>query len=122
MDVARALTFILTEPTAHIGQVYNLTGYESADLHHYARAFSAALGRPIRYRNVPVDAWADQLRQFGVPAHLLSHLTVMAELHAQGRYDRLTGDLFKLTGQPATSMYEFVQQHATEFTRSEGLA
>jgi hypothetical protein len=35
----------------------------------------------------------------------------------QGRYDRMTDDLFKLTGQKPISMYDFVKLHAAEFTR-----
>jgi uncharacterized protein YbjT (DUF2867 family) len=116
VDVARAVSVILDDPAPHIGQVYNLTGFESADLDHYARVFSEALGRTIRYRNVPLSAWTETLRGFGVPAHLLNHLAVMAELHVQGRYDRMTDDLFKLTGKTPTSAYEFVKFHAAEFT------
>jgi uncharacterized protein YbjT (DUF2867 family) len=48
VDVARAVSVILDDPVPHIGHVYNLTGFESADLDHYARIFSEALGRPIR--------------------------------------------------------------------------
>ncbi|MBD1997914.1 SDR family NAD(P)-dependent oxidoreductase [Leptolyngbya sp. FACHB-541] len=119
VDVARAVAEILDDPAPHIGQVYNLTGFESADLNHYAQVFSEALGRTIRYRNVPLSGWVDTLREFGVPAHLVNHLAVMAELHAQGRYDRLTDDLFKLTGKTPTSLYDFVKLHAAEFTRSQ---
>ncbi|MBD1865255.1 MULTISPECIES: NmrA family NAD(P)-binding protein [Trichocoleus] len=119
VDVAHAVSVILDDPTSHIDQVYNLTGFESADLNHYARVFSEALGRPIRYRDVPLSAWVDTLRQLGVPTHLVKHLAVMAELHAQGRYDRMTDDLFKLTGKTPTSMYDFVKLHAAEFTRSQ---
>lgn len=41
----------------------------------------------------------------------------MAELHAEGRYDRMTDDYFKLTGKAPVSMQEFVQRHAAQFTR-----
>ncbi|WP_199337513.1 hypothetical protein [Nostoc sp. FACHB-152] len=51
--------------------------------------------------------------------HLLNHLAVMAELHAQGRYDRMTDDLFKLTGETPMSLYDFVKLHAAEFTPSK---
>ncbi|MBD2074276.1 SDR family NAD(P)-dependent oxidoreductase [Phormidium sp. FACHB-592] len=119
VDVAHAIAVILADPVLHIGQVYNLTGFESADLDHYARIFSKALDRTIRYRDVPLSAWTETLRKFGVPTHLVNHLAVMAELHAQGRYDRMTDDLFKLTGKTPTSMYDFVKLHAAEFTRSQ---
>jgi uncharacterized protein YbjT (DUF2867 family) len=118
VDVARAISVILDDPAPHIGKVYNLTGFESADLEHYARLFSEALGRTIRYRDVPISAWTDKLRAAGLPEHLVKHLAVMAELHARGRYDRMTDDLFKLTGKTPTGMRDFVKQHAAEFTRS----
>jgi len=116
-DVARVVSTVLDDPTPHIGRIYNLTGPESVDLEHHARAFSDALGRTIRYRNVPVAAWADKIRGFGLSAHLINHLSVMAELHAQGRYDRMTDDVFKLTGQRPMSTADFVKLHAAEFTR-----
>ncbi|MCW2242077.1 NmrA family NAD(P)-binding protein [Azospirillum canadense] len=122
VDVARAVSVILDDPRPHIGHVYNLTGYESADLDHYARVFSEALGRPIHYRNVPLAGWVDGLRQAGVPMHLVNHLTAMADLHAQGRYDRMTDDLITLTGKAPTSMFDFVKLHAAEFTRSNATA
>jgi uncharacterized protein YbjT (DUF2867 family) len=119
VDVAHAVSMILDDPAYHIGRVYNLTGFESADLEHFARAFSAALGRTIRYRDVPLSLWIDKLREFGVPTHLAKHLAVMAELHAAGRYDRMTDDLFNLTGRKPTNVYEFVKSNAAEFTRVE---
>jgi uncharacterized protein YbjT (DUF2867 family) len=122
VDVARAVSVILDDPAPHIGHVYNLTGPESADLEHYARAFSDALGRTIHYRDVPLSAWTNTLREVGVPTHLVDHLAVMAELHTQGRYDRMTDDLFKLTGKAPTNMHEFVKLHAAEFTRGEATA
>jgi hypothetical protein len=53
----------------------------------------------------------------GVSAHVVKHLCVMTELTKQGRYDRMTDDVFKLTGQKPVSMYDFVKQHAAEFTQ-----
>src|SRR5262252_9084554 len=121
VDVARAVSVVLEDPKPHIGKIYNLTGLESADLEHYARVFSEALGRPIRYRDVPLSGWSEKLLGAGVSAHIVKHLSVMTELTKQGRYDRMTDDLFKLTGQKPMSMYDFVKLHAAEFTR-EGTA
>ncbi|CAB3787505.1 SDR family NAD(P)-dependent oxidoreductase [Pararobbsia alpina] len=118
VDVARAVSVILDDPAPHIGKVYNLTGPESADLEHYARVFSEVLGRTIRYRDVPVSAWAAKLREMGVAEHLVKHFSTMGELHAQGRYDRMTDDVFKLTGKTPISMLDFVKQHASDFTRA----
>ena len=121
-DVARAVSVILDDPAPHIGHVYNLTGFESADLDHYARVLSEALGRTIRYRDVPLSGWSERLREAGVPAHIVNHLTVMTDLNKQGSYDRMTDDLFKLTGEMPTSMHDFVKLHAAEFRRRETTA
>jgi hypothetical protein len=67
---------------------------------------------------VPIAPWADALRQMNVPEHLVRHLAAMGALHAEGRYDRLTDDLVKLTGKAPTSMREFVERNAAEFTRA----
>jgi uncharacterized protein YbjT (DUF2867 family) len=115
LDVARAVATILDNPAAHIGQTYHLTGLESGDLAHYAGLFSEALGRTIRYRDVPVDAWAAKLGELGLSAHIVKHLSVMAELHAQGRYDRMTDDYTRLTGLPPMGMREFVTRNAEAF-------
>ena len=117
IDVASAASVILDDPAPHIGRIYNLTGYESADLDHYAHVFSEVLGRTIRYRDVPVSSWSDKLLAAGTPAHTVKHLSVMTELNRQGRYDRMTDELFKLTGQGPVSMFDFVKLHAAEFTR-----
>ena len=118
-STSHAPSAILDDPARHIGQIYNLTGPESADLDHYARVFSETLGRTIRYRDVPTSEWSEKLRTAGVPGHVVHHLTVMIELHKQGRYDRMSEDYLKLTGETPTSMAEFVKLHVAEFTRSE---
>jgi uncharacterized protein YbjT (DUF2867 family) len=117
VDVARAVAVILDDPAAHIGQIYDLTGPESADLDHFAHVFSEALGRPIRYRDVPLPAWSDSLRQARFPEHVVRHLSAMAELTKQGRYDRMTDTLSKLIGEAPTNMHDFVKLHAAEFSR-----
>ena len=115
VDVARAVATILDDPAPHIGQIYDLTGPESADLDHYARAFSDALGRPIRYRDVPLAAWSEGLRRMQFPEHVVNHLSAMTELNKQGRYDRMTDTVLKLTGEVPTNMRDFVKLHAAEF-------
>jgi uncharacterized protein YbjT (DUF2867 family) len=115
VDVARAVVAIIENPARHIGQVYDLTGPESADLEAYARVFSEVLGRRIRYRDVPLAAWSDGLRQATFPEHLVRHLAAMAELTKVGRYDRMSDTFSKLTGQAPISMRDFVKLHAGEF-------
>jgi hypothetical protein len=94
----------------------NLTGPESADLDHYARVFSEVLGRTIRDRDMPPSEWSEKLRAAALPEHVAHHMTVMTGLHKEGRYDRMSDDDHRLTGETATSMAAFVTLHAAEFT------
>src|SRR5262249_24476011 len=104
VDVARAVAAILDDPAPHLGHIYDLTRPESADLDHYAHVFSGALGRSIRYRDVPTSEWSEKLRAAVLSEHVVHHLTVMTDLHKQGRYDRMSEDYFKLTGETPTSV------------------
>jgi hypothetical protein len=48
----------------------------------------------------------------------VNHLATMADLHRAGRYDRMSDDVFALTGQTPLSMQEFVRKNAPTFTDS----
>ena len=115
-DVARVIAALLADPQPHIGKVYHLTGPQSENMHFYAREYSNALGRTITYQDIPVESWRDGLLGRGLPVHLVTHLTTMAELHRAGRYDRMSADVMALTGQAPTSTQEFVRRNAATFT------
>ena len=117
-DVARAIAALLANPQPHIGKIYHLTGPQSENMHFYAQEYSKALGRTITYQDIPVEPWREGLLQRGMPAHLVNHLVTMADLHRAGRYDRMSDDVFALTGQKPLSMQEFVRRNAATFTDS----
>ncbi len=115
-DVARVLAALLARPQPHIGKVYHLTGPQSENMHFYAQEYSKALGRTITYQDIPVAPWRDALLQRGLSIHLVNHLATMADLHRAGRYDRMSNDVFTLTGGKPMSVQEFVRKHAAAFT------
>ena len=117
-DVARVLATLLANPQPHIGKIYHLTGPQSENMHFYAEEYSKALGRTITYQDIPVSPWRDGLLQRGLPVHLVNHLATMADLHRAGRYDRMSDDVFTLTGQEPLSVQEFVRKNAATFTPS----
>ncbi|MDC0679191.1 NmrA family NAD(P)-binding protein [Sorangium atrum] len=117
-DVAEVAATILADPAPHIGRIYGLTGPRSEDMRAVAAEYSSALGRPIRYVDVPFEEWQSRvLLPRRLPEHLAHHLSTMARLHAQNRYDRLTHDVETITGKRATSVRDFVAQHADLFAQ-----
>src|SRR5262249_25562684 len=52
-DVAKVVAAILEAPSSHLGKIYHLTGPQVMDLHVLAREFTEALGRTVKYVDVP---------------------------------------------------------------------
>jgi uncharacterized protein YbjT (DUF2867 family) len=114
-DVADVIVAVLTNPTAHVGKVCELTGPRSENMVELAAEYSQALGRTVTYVDVPFASWREDLRRRGLPEHVFHHFSTMARLHAANRYDRLTHDVQAITGRPATSVRDFVARHAGQF-------
>jgi NAD(P)H dehydrogenase (quinone) len=122
-DVAEVIAAILVSPATHIGKVYELTGPRSQNMHGIAAEYSEALGRPIRYVDVPFDQWRDQVvRTHNLSDHVSEHFLTMARLHAANRYDRLTHNVETIIGRPATSIRDFVAQHENVFDNQVAIA
>jgi uncharacterized protein YbjT (DUF2867 family) len=114
-DVARVIAAILADPSPHIGQIYELTGPRSQNLHEVAQEYSQALNRKITYSDVPPDDWERELKKAGLSEHLTHHLVTMTELNREGRYDRMADGVERVTGRQPLSITEFVSLHADEF-------
>jgi uncharacterized protein YbjT (DUF2867 family) len=120
-DVARVVSALLADPQPHIGKIYHLTGPQSENMAFFAQEYSKALGRTIAFQDIPVGPWRDELLERGLPHHLVSHLATMADLHRAGRYDRMSDDVFTLTGLRPLSVQEFVRNNAAAFTAGPGM-
>jgi NAD(P)H dehydrogenase (quinone) len=114
-DVAQVVAVVLANPVPHVGQVYELTGPQSQDMHAVAREYSEALNRNVAYVDIPPEDWELELKRLGLPQYLTSHLLTLGELHRAGRFDRLTDGVERLTGRPAMSVRDFVSLHADAF-------
>jgi len=121
-DVARVIAALLVNPEPHIGKIYHLTGPQSENMDFFAREYSEALGRTITFQDIPVEPWRDELLERGLPVHLVNHLATMAYLHRAGRYDRMSDDVLRLTGQAPLSVQEFVRKNAAAFTAQAKVA
>jgi uncharacterized protein YbjT (DUF2867 family) len=116
-DVARVVAMVLRDPTGRIDSVYELTGPEVLDIDGITEQYSRALGRPVTAEDMALDDWTEQvLAPMGLPPHVQQHIATMARLHREGRYDRSTDDVMKITGAPAQSVEQYVAAHADVFS------
>ena len=116
-DVARTVAAVLMDPTRRIGAIYELTGPASLDIDGLAAEYTLGLGRPIRGTDIPHETWVREvLKPLGLPAHLEQHLSTMALLHRAGRYDRATDDVEKITGQPPSTVSQYIAERPELFS------
>jgi uncharacterized protein YbjT (DUF2867 family) len=116
-DVARVVTVLLAEPHRHDGRAYELTGPRSEDMPAVAAEYARALGRPVRYVDVPPDQWAERvLPEAGLTPHVRQHLVTLARMHRENRFDRLTATVEQLTGAPAQTIESYVAEHRDRFS------
>jgi uncharacterized protein YbjT (DUF2867 family) len=115
-DVARVVATLLRDPAEHVGKVYELTGPQVLDIDGLAERYSRGLGRPITGEDVDYDEWQhDVLAQIGLPEHVQQHIATMAKLHRDGRYDRATDDVERITGRPAQTVEQYVASNPDLF-------
>ena len=115
-DVARVVVTILENPAGHQGKVYELTGPRSQGMNEIAKEYAAALGRPVKYVDMPYDKWLkEELLPLNLPQHVFDHVSTMAKLHAENRYDRLTTDVQTLTGHPSMTIQRYVESNEELF-------
>ena len=114
-DVADVVTAVLTAPQEHLGAVYELTGPATLDVDELADQYTQALGRTITADRPSYDEWLHDLSEAGLPPHVQQHVATMARLHRQDRYNRWTHTVKDITGHPAQTVRQYVEQHRNLF-------
>lgn len=114
-DVARVVAEVLADPDGRVGDVYELTGPQVLDVAGLAAQFERALGRPVTGEDLPFSRVQRVLTTAGLGAHVQQHISTMAQLHREGRYDRFTDDVERVTGRPAQTVEQYVAAHRDLF-------
>jgi uncharacterized protein YbjT (DUF2867 family) len=115
-DVAEVVTAVLSSPQDHLGKVYELTGPATLDIDELAEQYAQALDRPVSAVSPPYDDWLKVLDGVELDPHTRQHIATMAKLHRQDRYNRSTRDVETITGHPAQSVGQYVEQHRDLFS------
>jgi uncharacterized protein YbjT (DUF2867 family) len=111
-DIAAAAARVLLDP-GHADQTYYLTGPQSLTQIQQAEAIGSAIGRPVRFEELPPEAF----RQFATqrfPAPVVDDL-LRGWAQSAGRAADVGPDLEKLIGRPATTYAQWAAQHADAY-------
>ncbi|GAA2366653.1 NAD(P)H-binding protein [Dactylosporangium salmoneum] len=111
-DLAAVAAAALTED-GHAGQVYRLTGPASLTHADQAAILGRALGRAIRYVELPAEVVREAMSAH-VPGPILDDIFA-TWAGSVGRTAPTTVDVEKVTGRPARSYHDWVLDHAAAF-------
>ncbi len=120
-DIAAVAAAVLTNPTAHRGQTYDLTGPEPLDHHQVAERLSAAAGRPIVYVDPGPEGYRSALRGAGMPEAIIEGFTHLYSVVVKSGWAAATTDnVERITGRPPVDFAAFAEEHASAWRAEEG--
>jgi uncharacterized protein YbjT (DUF2867 family) len=112
-DVGAVAAVLLTEP-GHEGDEVDVTGPEALSYAEVADRLSAAMGRKIRYVDVPDDAVHQTLSGFGLDPWMVNSLIdLFQNYRASGRDGyaaQVTDSVERLTGRPARTLQQMLAE------------
>jgi uncharacterized protein YbjT (DUF2867 family) len=113
---ALAAAGLLDRVGAHDGAVYTATGSESLTTAEQVATVGRAIGRDLRYEELPHEAALEAMTQRqGVPREIAENLLdYLAKL--VGRPTQISHDVECVTGRPALSYAQWAADHAADFT------
>ncbi|MGH2822008.1 MAG: SDR family oxidoreductase [Thermoleophilaceae bacterium] len=112
-DLAEVAARTLTEE-GHAGSAYTLTGPEALSYREQAAQLSHALGREIRFVDVPEQA-AREAMSGALPAELTEALLEFYRMVKDGERELLSDDFKKVAGRAPRSFSTWADQHAEAF-------
>jgi uncharacterized protein YbjT (DUF2867 family) len=111
-DIAAAATRVLADD-GHSRATYVLTGQQSLTQIEHADAIGAAIGRSLRFEELPPGAFRQAASQYLSAAAVDDLLRYYADY--VGRMAEMSPEVEKLIGRPATTFAEWAVQHAADF-------
>lgn len=112
-DIAAVAAIALTE-AGHEGATYTLTGPEAITHSQIATALTAALGRTVRFIDVPPQAFADSIRELLPPWQVDGLLEDYAH-YRRGEAAAVSPVITKITGTSPRGIERFARDYAAAF-------
>jgi uncharacterized protein YbjT (DUF2867 family) len=117
-DVAAVAVAALTH-TGHEGKTYDLTGPEALTHAEMAAQLSQALDRPIKFVDVPEQAFREALRGLRMPDWQADGLIEDYAHYRRGEASGISSAVQEATGQAPHNFTEFARDHKAAFLQTE---
>jgi NAD(P)H dehydrogenase (quinone) len=103
-DIAEAAAAVLQNAHEHVGTTYELTGPRSLTLHEAARIVSETTGKEVTYHPETIEEAYRSRATYHAPRWQVDAWVSTYTAIANGDLERVTDDVPRLTGHPATTL------------------
>jgi uncharacterized protein YbjT (DUF2867 family) len=110
-DIADIVVAALTDER-HVNKLYEVTGPRALTFAEAVAEIAAAVGRPMRYRQVPPEAFAAAMQQAGVPADIIALLDELFTVVLDGRNAQVMPGVEQALGRPARDFADYARRAA----------
>ena len=117
-DIGEVVAEILTTENkeTHIGKKYDLSGSKIYSAYDIAEDISDLLDKKIEYVPVSVDQWIDAVKDHPtINPFLARHLREFSSEVSDGRFDKTTDVVKKITGHEPRSFKEYIKEYKQVF-------
>jgi len=114
-DIAAVAATALTTD-AHAGKAYVLTGSEAHSYSDVAERLSRILGKTVTYKDVPLAVMQERLLASGMPEWHVDVQVDFSTALSAGHASAVTNTVEAVTGRPARTLEQFIQEHVVLFT------
>ncbi|MGF6838424.1 NAD(P)H dehydrogenase (quinone) [Paraburkholderia youngii] len=114
-DQARFIATVLTNPSGHIGNTYELCGPIELDHQGIADEIGKVLDREIVYNPATLDEYREHLQKYGLPEFMIQHFIEVAIDYQNGVFAGKDGIIEQVTGQAPQTVEEFVRANRQLF-------
>jgi uncharacterized protein YbjT (DUF2867 family) len=111
-DIAAVAARVLTNPSAHAGKAYTLTGGVDITGVEAAAIISKALGRDIKHVSVSPEAAVDAMKQWQMPGWLIELMDSLNKIVSAGYASGVSPDVENILGRKPRTFEAFVAEHA----------
>lgn len=113
-DIAACGAVLLTG-NDHVGKTFVLTGREALSYPEVAQKFSAKLGKPVTYVDLPVEQVVASAKAKGTPAALAEEFGQFMNVIASGYAARTTQGIKEITGREPRTLDQFLDDNLQAF-------
>ena len=108
-DIAEVAVATLTRPALR-NRVFEVSGPRAMTFAECVETISAAAGYPVKYTQIPIEAFIDGLRDQGAPEALLWLMRELFTVVFDGRNSKPSSGVEEALGRPPTDFSEYVRK------------